>query len=393
MASFLREEFEHDPALAYLNWGTHSMTPLRVLDQIQRYQREYETNPTQGYLESFGRTWRVQEELGAWLRADPRDLFLRANVTEAMNALILGMLLEPACEILVSDLEYGAIVAQCRFRCERDGLQLRTFELPTGAVKTEKLLDAVVSAIGPQTRLLVLSHIISATGLVLPIAEIARETRKRGVLLAVDGAHAPGVLSMDFSAWDDVDFYGGNLHKWFLGPKGTAFGWVNRRNQASLLPLQAGWTRYERGYPFGDFGGGSQFQGNMAMIGCRDFAPFYAIHDTLSFWKEHGEDTMREELYRVGDDFRKRIEKDLGLEPLSPPPGPHRGPVAAFKLPDGVDGRKLVAGVLENHRVQLMLPSVRQTPVLRVSPHFSSSEDELERAIEALKAELPGRRP
>src|SRR4051812_39596275 len=99
MASYLREEFEHDPAMAYLNWGTHSMAPLRVLDAVQRYQREYETNPTQGYLDSFGRLWKVQEELAGWFRADPHDVILRANVSEVMNAFILGMVLEPDCEI------------------------------------------------------------------------------------------------------------------------------------------------------------------------------------------------------------------------------------------------------------------------------------------------------
>jgi isopenicillin-N epimerase len=393
MASFLREEFELDPALAYLNWGTHSMVPLRVLDAIQRYQREYETNPTQGYLESFGRVWRVQEELAAWLRADPRDLFLRTNVSEAMNAFILGMVLEPGCEILATDLEYGAILAQCRFRAERDGLTLRTFELPTGAVKAEALVDTVVSALGSRTRMLIVSEVVSATGVVMPIREIARETRKRGVLFAVDGAHSPGALPMNFSTFDDVDFYGGNLHKWFMGPKGTAFGWVNRRHHASLQPLSAGWTTYERRPPFSDFGGGSDFQGRMSMIGCRDYAPFYALHETLEFWKEHGEETLRSELYKVQDGFRRRLEKELLLKPLSPPPGALRGPLAAFALPPGTNGSTLAANLLERHRVQLMLPSVRGVPVLRVSPHFSSSEDELDRAVEALKAELPATRP
>jgi isopenicillin-N epimerase len=389
MASFLREEFEHDPALAYLNWGTHSMTPLRVLDSVQRYQREYETNPTQGYIESFGRMWKIQEELGAFFRADPRDLILRANVSEVMNAFILGTVLEPGCEILATDLEYGAMLSQCRFRAERDSLSLRTFELPNSpSVKPKDVLDAVLSALGAQTRMLVVSHVISGTGLVVPLVALARETRQRGVLLVVDGAHAPGTLPLDFSSYGDVDFYGGNLHKWFMGPKGTAFGWVNKKHQERLMPLAAGWTTYERRKPFGDFGGGSDFQGRHAMIGCRDFAPYYAIHDTLSFWKEHGEAKLREELYKLQDSFRARIEKELGLESFSPVPGPLRGPCAAFVLPSGVDGGALQKDLLENHRIQLMINTIRGKSILRATPHFSNSEDELERGIEALKTEL-----
>ena len=47
-----------------------------------------------------------------------------------------------------------------------------------------------------------------------------------------------GALPLDFKRFDDVDFYGGNLHKWVMGPKGTGFGWVHPRHQKSLEPRE-----------------------------------------------------------------------------------------------------------------------------------------------------------
>jgi isopenicillin-N epimerase len=390
MTSFLREEFDLDPALAYMNWGTHSIAPLRVLDAVQKYQREYETNPTEGYIASYDQLWKVQQELAGVFRAEPQDLFLRANVTEVMNAFILGIPLEPDAEILAADLEYGAVLNQCRYRAEADRLAFRQFATPSGphVQDVRAVVDAVVSELGPKTRLLVLSHIVSGTGIVLPIVEIARETRKRGILLAVDGAHAPGTLNLDFSVFGDVDFYGGNLHKWFLGPKGTAFGWLNRRHHEVLRPLAAGWTTFERKPPFQNFGGGNAFQGRIAMMGCRDFAPFFAIHDTLSFWREHEPARMRQELFAVHDDLRARVLQATGLPCLSPPTGPLRGPLMTFALPDDTDGTALYARLLHDYRVQVLILSLRGKPALRLAPHFSTSESELERTIEALKATL-----
>jgi isopenicillin-N epimerase len=391
MASYLREEFELDPALAYLNWGTHSITPVRVFEAMQMHQREYETNPTQAYFESFGRMWKAQQALARWLKADEADLFLRANVTEVMNAFILGMPLETGSEILATNVEYPAIVHQCRYRSETEKVTLRTMDLPVepGDQLTPKaIVDSVIGALKAETRLVLVSHILTGTGMVLPIRELARETRKRGVMLAVDGAHAPGSVPLDFSELGDVDFYGGNLHKWFMGPKGTAFGWVNKRLQGALRPLSVGWTTYERVQPFSDFGGGSEFQMRMAMTGCRDFAPFYAIQDTISFWKEFGDAKLREELYSVQDGFRARLEQELALQPLSPKPGPLRGPLATFVLPPGTNATTLLQRMLDRHRVQVLVTRVKGNPALRVAPHFSTSEDEMDRAIEGLKAEL-----
>src|SRR5688500_10093419 len=115
----MRHEFDLDPDLIYLNSGTHSIVPRRVLDAVQRHQRHFERNPTANLFGVAERLWATQKGLAGFLGVRAEDLFLRANITEPIAEFILGVPLAEG-EILTSDLEYGAIANICRFRAEQD---------------------------------------------------------------------------------------------------------------------------------------------------------------------------------------------------------------------------------------------------------------------------------
>ena len=92
---------------------------------------------------------------------------------------------------------------------------------------------SVEAAFTPRTRILVIDHISSAIGVVLPVAEIVARARARGIPVLVDGAHAPGQVAVDLEQLG-ADWWVGNLHKWVCAPKGAALLWTAKQHQGGM---------------------------------------------------------------------------------------------------------------------------------------------------------------
>ncbi len=400
MNSPYRALFDLQPGLIYLNAGSVSISPRSITEAKLRHYREGELNPTKTLWETWPRLWECQKELGLLLGADPRALFLRTNVTNAMNAFLLGLdhlsadgREPPPGEILVSNHEYGAVVNIARFRAERDGHTMRTFSLTESPEALARLSSAeiaqlILAQIRPETRLLLLSHVLTSTGMILPIREIARETRRRGVLLAVDGAHATGAIPMSFDGeggLEDVDFYGGNLHKWTLGPKGTGYGWVPKRHHARMTGLEAGWTTFESNDPFHAFGEADRFQGRMLMSSSQDFSSFFAIPDVRDFWQKHGTEGPAQHRATLRRRLRAGIAERLGWKCLSPE-GALEGPLLTWELPAAlqVRGRAIMGELLEKKNLQVVINRVCDRACLRLAPALHNTLEEMDLAVEMI---------
>ena len=388
----MREHFDLDPSILYLNAGTHSICPRVITEAVVRHVREYEKNPTSNLFAIWGALWQVQQKLAAFFGAHAEDVILRPNITSLMNLFILGMPLSKGSEILTTDLEYGAILNICRYKAANEGLTVRSLHLPGSAqemlgLTSESLRNTVLQALKPETRMLVLSHVMTGNGLVLPIREIAAETRKRGVLLVVDGAHSAGFLDLDLRKLENVDFYAASLHKWMMGPKGTSLGWISKRHQSSLSPLLAGWTTFETPEPFQPFGGGSSFQMRFLMSACFDFAPFLALAEMIRFLEKLTPPLIHARVTALQTRLEEQVTSLTGWPSISPPIGPLRGPLMSFEIPSKLSamGFSFVSQLYRDSGLQVAAPMVQGRACLRLSPHIHNSDEEMDRTARLLR--------
>ena len=254
--TFGRAMLEHwllDPEHTYLNHGTVGAPPRRVLQKQQALRDEVERHPSRFLLrELHGEApapWRSESRLreaiqpvAAFLHVRPDDIVFVPNVTNGINAVLGSVRLTPGDEMVITELAYGAVKLAAKAYCDRAGATLRIAGIAFPIRDSGDVVEAIVGELSSRTKLVVIDHVSAQTALVLPVAAIAAECRRRGVPVLVDGAHAPGSRPLDISALG-VDFYAANLHKWAHAPRGCGILWAAPEGQAALHAPIVSWGR------------------------------------------------------------------------------------------------------------------------------------------------------
>ncbi|MBM0740572.1 aminotransferase class V-fold PLP-dependent enzyme [Phormidium sp. CLA17] len=226
-----------DPAIAFLNHGSFGACPIAVLDKQQHYRQQMERQPLQFLgVDIEPLLDEARSALAPFVGADAADLVFVPNATTGVNAVLRSLKFQPGGELLTTNHEYNACRNALDYIAEREGLKIVVAEIPFPLTSSSQILAAVVSKISSRTRLALLDHVTSQTGLVFPLAELIQEFNQRGIETLIDGAHVPGMLPLNLRKLN-ATYYTGNCHKWLCSPKGAAFLYVRRDRQPNIRPL------------------------------------------------------------------------------------------------------------------------------------------------------------
>src|SRR5687768_627860 len=235
----IQRAFDSDRTMINLNNGGCSPTPSHVLEAMIRDLRFSNELPVE-------HMWRVLEprlesvrrDLAREFGCDTEEMAITRNASESLETMILGIDLRPGDEVIVTNQNYPRMLTSWDQRARREGIVVRSVSFPVPPPSPGRIVEAFAAAIGPRTRVIEVPHITNLTGQIMPVRELVRLARPRGIEVFVDGAHA--FAHFPFTRDElECDYYGTSLHKWLLAPIGTGFLYVRKAKQRALWPLMA----------------------------------------------------------------------------------------------------------------------------------------------------------
>ena len=317
--------------------------------------------------------------VAAAVGAAPEEVALTRGATEALQLLIGGYnKLQPGDTVLYSDLDYDSMQYAMNWLKERRGVNVVKFSIPEPASRAAVLQTyQKVLADHPKAALLLLTHISHRTGLVMPVAEIAALARSRGVDVVLDAAHSWGQI--DFKVQDlGVDFIGFNLHKWIGAPLGIGFMYVAKSRLADIDRAM------------GDEDWAPTDIRSRVHTGTYNFASVLALPGALALHQQIGPRAKAMRLRHLRDYWVSRVRGFKGLEILTPDqPGMAAG-ITSFRLAGkgtAADNNAIVAQLRDQFGVfTVRRAGVAKGQCIRVSPAIYTSEADLDRLVQGLRA-------
>ena len=364
----------------YLNHGSFGITPTCVKQVRDEWTRRLEEQPMDFLCRvQTDAIHDAKQRLAEFLNTAASNLAFVDNATWAMNVIAGCFPLSTGDNVVITDHEYGAVTRVWQRTCETKATELRTATLPSYIHDVDEILDSIFSACDDNTRLIIVSHITSATAITLPIKEICERAKREGILVCVDGPHALAQLDVDLADLG-CDFYTASCHKWLCAPLGSGFVYIAPEHHQWVQTPVLSWGLIPPTTP-------QTWDDEFVWVGTRNVAAYLSIPAAIEFMTEIGFDTFRDYTFNLSHTARKTLLQEFSGACLVADDRQWYGTMAHVQLPDG-DCESLQRALWEKHQIEIPIIDWQEKRYVRVSSHLYNTSADLEQLVTALKVEL-----
>ena len=362
----VRQEFNIVDGISYMNNGTMGPVPRSVVEAQTRYLVDMASDPRIG---GWNRIEPVREKLAKFVGANADEIVMTRSTTEGMKIFSRGLDLRRGDEVLMSSHEHPGGYGPWRAREDRDGIIVRTVDIPAPPNSVDEVIDICERALRPETRVLVVSYPIFVTGLLMPIKGLAEMAHRHDVLLSVDGAHALGMLDLNLHDMG-CDHFTTAGQKWLLAGSGTGMAYFSSEIQDRV------WGDMWRRTP-------AQGARKYESSGQRHLPSALGMGDALDFQlaigKTNIETRIRQLAKRLKDGLRDLPAVGLGTSGSAE----MSGGLTTFYI-DGVPKANIQQALMDREGIYLPGSGLNDF-ACRVSTHFYNTADEVDRVIQVVQ--------
>lgn len=372
----IREQFMLSKDKVFFNCGTVGVMPKVVVDKMTEHTRylatdvadwAYKDDNKEQFISGYNNLMSIRTKVARLFHCDVGEVAMTDNVTHGMSYIANGITLQPGDEILTTDQEHGGGQSSWKMKEKRYGAVFKTVAVGKPISGASDVYDTIVKAITPNTKVLMLSHMISGSGAILPVKEICAETRKRGIFTVLDGAQTVGQIKIDLRDID-CDAYVGCFHKWMGAPCGTGFMFVKAEHLKTLWATVASyrWDDHtDEGFRFTQRGTGN-------------FSVLLGLEAALDFHSQIGPERVYERIKFLGQRLREGLTNNKKVKIFSPKEEAMCAGITLYNI-EGMTGAQLQDAYWA--KANMRPRSQGDVFGVRHSTHIFNTENEIDRAL------------
>lgn len=309
------------------------------------------------------------------------EIVLTRGATEALQVLIAGYnRLRPGDTVLHADIDYDNMITVTRWLQQRRGAEVVAIAMPEPFTH-DNVIDAYAQAMArhPKLKLMLLTHVNHRNGMVLPVAEISRMARERGIDVIVDTAHGFGQLDVTIPDLQ-ADFVGINLHKWIGAPVGVGAAYIKRGRVADIDP----WLGEKMGDDIR----------SRVHTGTVNFAAYLSLPAALDLHARIGVANKQARLRLLRNRWVEAARGIAGIEVLASPDPRLSSAIASFRIKGKTsvaDNFALSKKLVQEHGIfAVPRDGLASGACLRVTPAIFTPESHLDKLVTALRQVVKG---
>ena len=373
----IQRSFDNDRSSINFNNGGVCPSPTHVLDQMIRDLRFTNESPVQHMWRVLEpRVESVRRDLAREFGCDTEEIAITRNASEAMETLIFGIDLKRGDEVIITDQNYPRMITSWEQRARREGITVKKIAFPIPLSAPSLFVDRVREAITPRTRVIEFPQITNLSGQILPVRDVVRLGKEKGIAVFVDGAHA--FAHLPFKRDDlECDYFGCSLHKWLLAPIGTGFLYVRKARQKSIWPLMGADAPLDEDIR------------KYEQIGTHPAANHNAIAAALAFHRSIGVERKIARLRYLRDRWANALlAADARVKLWTPiHDDTASGGIALVQI-QGIDSGKLCGYLWDKYQIVTTTTKHAQFEGVRVTPNVYTTLDEVDVFVDAMKRAL-----
>lgn len=374
--------------LVYFDSAATSQKPIQVIETLERYYKEYNSNVHRG-VHTLGTKATdayegAREKVRKFINAKSmEEIIFTRGTTTALNTVAASYGLEnvkEGDEIVISYMEHHSNIIPWQQVAKKTGATLKYLPLqPDGTISIEDARQTIT----PNTKIVSIMYVSNVLGTINPVKEIGAIAHENGAIMVVDGAQSTPHMKVDVQDLN-CDFYALSAHK-MCGPTGIGVLYGKKDLLNNMEPIEFGGEMIDfvdlqestwKELPW-KFEAGTPIIGNAIGLGA-----------AIDFLEEIGLDNIEKHEHELAQYALERLSEVDGVTIYGPK---NRAGLVTFNIEDvhphdvatvlDVEGIAVRAG---HHCAQPLMKWLKASSTARASFYLYNTKEEIDTFVESL---------